>query len=501
MDVLTQKKFVGLYNDAVFKIFPTQTMNAIFGEEKTTDTEGNNKMTLPSNSSTIEEKNEKKSKFLEFMKTNFTNISGIGGDNNTKLIDVNDNVKKFIERMEVKLFKGKGFITILATLHDIIDKLTSTDYNSVHCLSEKVFMAILLAIQMLHYPTPTIEYQLTFQFSKSLFGKSGLEKSSTICSGNKSISGSDDPVAKNIFGLDTKALTPAQASEMPIPQFQQETLETNLSKDLRNYPHVIPPILPPDTTTASMLESTPEASRTSFTPPLAENLTANPEVLPIASTEQLEQEASKTSLTSPVVENLTPNQESKPVAPTTPVSAVSASNSEKLPEMLGDELFNKFNNKTGPLPQEILDYQQKVLKNFEEGNYEVKNIEKLWDYDFVLTELKNNEELRKEVLKILLITPEGDVFRKLSYLVFNFAAFLCSNNKNCSKIYLLTACLLNFFSTQRGGSKSRRKPARKTRRGRTRKSKSKSKTTSKTHRRRRHSRVRKHKKNTYTRRR
>ena len=54
-----------------------------------------------------------------------------------------------------------------------------------------------------------------------------------------------------------------------------------------------------------------------------------------------------------------------------------------------------------------------------------------------------------------------------------------------------------------GGSKSRRrhrrKPARKTRRGRTRKSKSKSKT--KTHRHRRHSRIRKHKKNTYTRRR
>ena len=48
-----------------------------------------------------------------------------------------------------------------------------------------------------------------------------------------------------------------------------------------------------------------------------------------------------------------------------------------------------------------------------------------------------------------------------------------------------------------GGSKSRRrhrrKPARKTRRGRTRKTKSK------THRRKRHSRIRKHKKNTYTR--
>ena len=50
-----------------------------------------------------------------------------------------------------------------------------------------------------------------------------------------------------------------------------------------------------------------------------------------------------------------------------------------------------------------------------------------------------------------------------------------------------------------GGRKSRQRRARKTRRGRTRKSKSK--TTSKTHRRRRHSRVRKHKKNTYTRRR
>ena len=52
-----------------------------------------------------------------------------------------------------------------------------------------------------------------------------------------------------------------------------------------------------------------------------------------------------------------------------------------------------------------------------------------------------------------------------------------------------------------GGSKSRCKPARKTRRRRTRKSKAKSKAKSKTHRRIRHSRVRKHKKNLYTRRR
>ena len=52
-----------------------------------------------------------------------------------------------------------------------------------------------------------------------------------------------------------------------------------------------------------------------------------------------------------------------------------------------------------------------------------------------------------------------------------------------------------------GGSKSRRKPARKTRRGHTRKSKSKSKSKPKTHRRKRHSRVRKHKKYTSRRRR
>ena len=145
-------------------------MIAIFGSEKTMDEESNNKMTLPTIQTKVQEKNEKKSKFLDFMETNFTNISGTGVDNTAKLIEVNENVKKFIERMEVKLFKGKSFITILATLHDIIDKLTSTDYNSVHCLSEKVFMAILLAIQMLHYPTPINEYQLTFQFSKSLFG-------------------------------------------------------------------------------------------------------------------------------------------------------------------------------------------------------------------------------------------------------------------------------------------------------------------------------------------
>jgi hypothetical protein len=60
-----------------------------------------------------------------------------------------------------------------------------------------------------------------------------------------------------------------------------------------------------------------------------------------------------------------------------------------------------------------------------------------------------------------------------------------------------------YFELKKGGSRSRRrhrrKPSRKTRRGRTRKSKAKAK--SKTHRRRHHSHVRKHKKNTYTRRR
>jgi hypothetical protein len=48
MDELTQKKFVDLYNDAVLKIFPTETMELLFGREIESST-GHWKMMFPPN--------------------------------------------------------------------------------------------------------------------------------------------------------------------------------------------------------------------------------------------------------------------------------------------------------------------------------------------------------------------------------------------------------------------------------------------------------------------
>jgi hypothetical protein len=172
--------------------------------------------------------------------------------------------------------------------------------------------------------------------------------------------------------------------------------------------------------------------------------------------------------------------------------------------MTGDELFEKMMKGEDPSPEEKDTYQKIVLQKFKKGNYQVKRIEK-WDYKSVSEELKKSEGFRSEVLDLLSITPNGDVYGKLSYLVNIFYSLNCKDN-DCLKIYLITAALLPFFHTQGGGSKSRRrhrrKPVRKTHRGRTRKykSKSKSKSKPKTHRRRRHSRVRKNKKYTSRRR-
>lgn len=217
-------KFVDLYNDAVLRIFPTETMIAIFGmfdehNRTITDTEDNNKMILPTGITKIQEKIEKKEVFLKFMQTNFSDICGTTPSDVAKLQDVEKNVKKFIERMEVKVNTIiQSFIEIVVTLHDIIDNLTSTDFSSVHCLSEKVFMAILLAIQMLHYPTPINDYKLKFQFAKSYIGKSGLQKSSVICSRSTSISSLNDPVAANIFGLKINALS----QKVPPPEITDD---------------------------------------------------------------------------------------------------------------------------------------------------------------------------------------------------------------------------------------------------------------------------------------
>ena len=433
MNDTTKQKFVDLYNDAVLKIFPIGTMIAIFGNGQTLDEESNNKMILPTFSSTkIQEKIKKKEVFLEFMQTNFKDIRDITADDFAKLLDVNKNVKKFIERMEVKVnTTSQSSIEIVVTLHDIIDKLTSTDFSSVHCLSEKVFMAILLAIQKLHYPNA--KYKLTFQFSKSLFGKSGLERSSVICSGDKTITESMDPVDSNFFKLSLLTLNKANV-----------------------YKHV-----------ESIKQSLAEANASGVVAPAAAEANASDVVAPAAA------EANASDVVA-AAEELQP----------TPLT--------------GDELFEKMMKREDPSSEEKDTYQKIVLHKFKEGNYKVKSIEK-WDYNSVREELKKSEGIRSEVLDLLSITPNGDVYKKLSYLVNIFSSSLNCKDNDCLKIYLITEALLPFFHTQDGGSKSRRRHrrhARKTRRGRTRKSKSKPKT----HRRRRHSHVRKHKKYTSRRR-
>lgn len=435
MDVLS-KTYIELYNAAIYKIFESGTMTQIFGQGATTDLIGSNKMIFKvklfqdydlahvegtfnfTREKAEQEYNamaQKKNNFVVFMQTNFPEITSNGVSGASILQAITINVTKFIGLMQVKpTFPLQGKITIEVTLHDIIDKLASTSFDSEHCKSEKIFMAILLAILMLHYPTPTPsnEYNLVFKFAKSYIGKSGLQKSSITCSGDKTITESRDPVATNIFNLDNSELTKV-TPETQVSALQPQEL-----------------------------------------------------VSPTLHVEEEEEEE------------------------------------EKSATMTGGELYEKMMKREDPSSEEKDTYKKIVLQKFKEGNYQVKSIEK-WDHDSVSEKLKKSEGIRSEVLDLLSITLNGDVYGKLSYLVNIFSSLNCKDNDNdCFKIYLITAALLPFFHTQVGGSKSRRrhrrKPMRKTCRGRTRKSKAKAKT--KTHRRRRHSRVRKHKKYTSRRR-
>jgi len=445
MDYLSTK-YIDLYNAAIYKIFESGTMTQIFGQGDTTDLIGSNKMIFKVKS--FQEYNlvpsmqrygftrekaeneynamaQKRDDFVVFMQANFREITNNGVSGASTLQAITQNVTKFIGLMQVKpTFPRQGSITIEVTLHDIIDKSSSTSFDSDHCKSEKIFMAILLAIQMLHYPTPSPsnEYNLVFKFAKSLFGKSGLEKSSITCSRNRLTSALSDPVAANIFRLDTKELVNTTPKEA----------ETQVSVSV---------------------SQPPELASSQVSP--------SDETLPDAA----------------------PVEEGQPDT------------------MIGDELFEKMMKGEDPSLEEKDTYQKKVLQKFKQENYQVKNIKK-WDFSSVREKLDEGDENRNEVLDLLLITPNGDVYHKLAYLVSIFGNSNCKD-PDCIKIYLLTAGLLPYFHTQVGGSKSRRrnrcKLDRKTRRVRGRKSKSKSK--AKTHRRRHHSRVRKHKKNTYTRRR
>jgi hypothetical protein len=163
--------------------------------------------------------------------------------------------------------------------------------------------------------------------------------------------------------------------------------------------------------------------------------------------------------------------------------------------MIGDELFETYG--------EILPTRDQLEKNIDIEAYRQNVLSKF------------NIGSQDEICELLLISCDGsdvDKFKKLLFFKEIFASEYClkpnqNQSEKCHKLYMMisnTTSALQadlFKSKSGGGSKSRRKPVRKTRRGRTRKPKSKSKSKSNTHRRRRHSRIRKHKKNTYTRRR
>jgi hypothetical protein len=119
------------------------------------------------------------------------------------------NVREFITKMEVQINPHNNSIEV--TLHDrirrgtIVDKKESIEGGiiadpSYHCESLKLFVAILTAGFYLSQPILIQKnVELTFKFSKGLFG-SGLVESVKICSGKTvSVSAEIDPVSSNLY--------------------------------------------------------------------------------------------------------------------------------------------------------------------------------------------------------------------------------------------------------------------------------------------------------------
>ena len=395
-DIELDKNYVSLYNTAIDKIF--EGYNKSFSVADKLDHYGrgvfrqNPKHFQYSDSSMNGDMVKCKQTFLTFMQDNFSNLSVMykGILTNATFYIIVKKVNEFIDSMEVKSIKDvtTKVTTISVTLHDIIKKLTFTSFDSDHCKSEKLFMAVLLAILRLHCPTPIDgnDYTLTFEFAPSFLGPSGLQKTSKTCSaGNVEIDASKDPVDANIFGFDDSAL-------------KQVTSEKQVSA----------------------LDETPPA-------------------LPV--------------------------EEEEPAT------------------MIGDELFETYGK--------ILPTRDQLEKNIDIEAYRQNVLSKF------------NIESRDEICKLLLISCNGTILEKFKKLLFFKEIFVSEyclkQNQNqpekCHELYKIvsnttSALQTSLLKTNRGGSKSRRKPARKTRRGRGRTRKSKAKT----HRRRRHSRIRKHKK-------
>ena len=223
---------VGLYNNAILKIFPVDTMKELFGENLESITGdwrmkiiekniGNYPNCATRNSDDEYECNQLKQEkdfFLLFIQTNFPelNTTTAAADENLKYIK--KQVKKFIQNMEVKTDLTRpapNLIQIDVVLHDIIGSLNAISHGSLDCISEKLFLAILLAIKK-KVNVFSVRCNLTFKFSKgNLFSKSsGLQRSSAICSQDKNISESTDPVSANemktIFRLDVTDLIQAE---------------------------------------------------------------------------------------------------------------------------------------------------------------------------------------------------------------------------------------------------------------------------------------------------
>ena len=176
--------------------------------------------------------------------------------------------------------------------------------------------------------------------------------------------------------------------------------------------------------------------------------------------------------------------------------------------LTGDKLYEKHKDPSQVLSlNDAESYRKRVLKKFEseESDYDnefsdlpkkhIKPTE--YQVEIVKSVISRNIDLFNKLMELLSLTSSENLYTKLLFIQGIFIKCNLSDT-SCSKIYTIILGLIINLSTQRGGSKSRRKPVRKTRRGRGRTRKSKSKTKPRTHRRRRHSRVRVRKHKKYT---